>query len=114
LRGFFDSEGEAGGTLRASNGDIEKLNLVRDTLESLRIRTTGPHLKREKGGFVVIKGRRYRVNKNQYYLYVRTESRLIFHELVGFSIGRKMRSLESQFLRTNNGMEPEMAQEKPS
>ena len=95
VRGFFDSEGSASGDLKASNGDLEKLTLVMEVLKVLGIETTGPHLTKEKGGTVIIKGHEYRVNKNQYYIYVRASSRLAFRNLIGFSIARKMKSLEA-------------------
>jgi DNA endonuclease len=96
VRGFFDSEGSASGDLKASNGDLEKLTLVVEVLKALGVETTGPHLTKEKGGTVIIKGHEYRVNKNQYYIYVRASSRLAFRNLIGFSIARKMKSLEAQ------------------
>jgi DNA endonuclease len=94
VRGFFDSEGTARGKLAASNGDLDKLALVTGVLEGLGIEVTGPHLVKEKGGTVIIKGHEYRVNKDQYYIYVRTTSRRGYHDLIGFSIARKKKDLE--------------------
>jgi len=95
LRGFYDSEASIRGRqLRVYNGEIEKLKLVCSLLGSLEVRTTGPHLRGEKGGMVSIKGRMYHVNKDQYYVYVRTDSLLAFSERVGFTIKRKRERLE--------------------
>jgi intein-encoded DNA endonuclease-like protein len=94
VRGFFDSEGSARGKLAASNGDLEKLALVTEVLESFAIEVTGPHLAKEKGGTVIIKGHEYRVNKDQYYIYVRAGSRRGYQDLIGFSIARKKKDLE--------------------
>lgn len=90
LRGFFDSEGSViARRLTVYNGDLDKLELVRRLLLSLGIKTTGPHLRREGGGMISIKGRLYHVNKNQYSVYVRTESLKAFRDRVGFTIARK-------------------------
>jgi len=107
VRGFFDSEGTASGKLSASNGDLDKLTLVREVLDELGVETTGPHLTKEKGGLVIIKGHEYRVNKNQYYIYVRASSRLAFRNLIGFSIARKMKGLEAQI---GNGVRNEIVE----
>lgn len=94
LRGFFDSEGSASGrSLKASNGDLDKLKLVRDMLLRAGIQVYGPHLASLAGGMVVIKGKMWRRNKNQYYVNVATDSLERFRERVGFSIGRKTNSL---------------------
>ena len=95
LRGFYDSEASIRGRqLRVYNGEIEKLKLVCSLLGSLGVSTTGPHLRGEKGGMVSIKGKMYHVNKDQHYVYVRTDSLLAFYERVGFTIKRKQERLE--------------------
>jgi intein-encoded DNA endonuclease-like protein len=96
LRGFYDSEGSIKNrSLLLRNGELEKLELVRSLLWSLGIETTGPYLTREKGGMVSIKGHSYHVNKNQYSVYVRTKSLLVFRDRVGFIIRRKQERLET-------------------
>ena len=99
VRGFFDSEGTSeSGTLAVGNGDLDKLGLVRELLDSLGIMTTGPHLRLKSGGTKVIKGRVCNINKNQYSLYVRVGSRRKFRDFIGFAIRRKMLALDSQLL----------------
>jgi intein-encoded DNA endonuclease-like protein len=96
LRGFFDSEaGISGRTLRVSNGDKDLLSLVCDLLESTRIETTGIHVTKKAGGLVLIKGKYYRQNLDQMYVYVRKRSLGAFRESVGFTIRRKALALDS-------------------
>jgi intein-encoded DNA endonuclease-like protein len=96
LRGFFDSEaGISGRTLRVSNGDKDLLSLVCDLLEATRIETTGIHITKTAGGVVLIKGKYYRQNLDQMYVYVRRRSLGAFRERVGFTIGRKVLALDS-------------------
>ena len=79
LRGFYDSEGSITKRhLFVYNGELSKLELVRRLLGSMGIETTGPRLRLEKGGMVSIKGHFYRVNKNNYSVYVRARSLLLF------------------------------------
>ena len=95
LKGFYDSEGSVSKRrLLLFNGELGKLELVRSLLGTLHIKTTGPHLRKEKGGMVSIKGHSYHVNKNQYYVYMRTTSLLAFRDKVGFIITRKKERLE--------------------
>jgi intein-encoded DNA endonuclease-like protein len=96
LRGFFDSEGSiTGRKLVVYNGDIDKLKLVRQLLESLGIGTTGPHLRESGGGVKMIKQKLWHVNKNSYYVYVRVGSLQGFRDKVRFAIARKQARLES-------------------
>jgi len=95
LRGFFDSEGSiTARRLTVYNGDLDKLEFVCKLMTSLGIEATGPRLREEKGGMVSIKGREYHVNKDQYYVYVRTNSLVAFCNKVGFTIKRKQERLE--------------------
>jgi intein-encoded DNA endonuclease-like protein len=95
LRGFFDSEGSVSESgLTVSNGDFEKLALVSKVLLSLGIESTGPHLIREGGGLVVIKGKFYRRNKNAYYRCIRKKSWSLFEQAIGFEINRKAVKLD--------------------
>lgn len=95
LRGFYDSEGSVSGRdIRVYNGDPDKLELVCKLLASLGIEFTGPHLRGERGGTVSIKGKEYNVNKDQYYVHVKTASLFAFYNRVGFSIRRKQERLE--------------------
>jgi intein-encoded DNA endonuclease-like protein len=90
LRGFFDSEGSMSGrSLTVSNTRHVALACVKSLLRSLGISSTGPHLKAEGGRTVLIKGRFYRANRNEYYLRVRAKSLERYRALVGFSISRK-------------------------
>ncbi|MDA4136182.1 MAG: hypothetical protein OK449_04175 [Thaumarchaeota archaeon] len=67
LRGFFDSEGGVSGRkLKAANGDPELLGVVTNRLEALGIEFTGPHLKMRRGGMVMIRGKLWRRNLDQY------------------------------------------------
>lgn len=113
LRGFFDSEASVyGRALRVYNGDLRKLELVRQLATSLGVETTGPHLRMMSGGTVLIKGREWRVNSNSYYLYVRAESLGTFNERIGFTLARKReRLLEALGLRLERA---EMQQKQPS
>jgi len=56
---------------------------------------TGPHLKVKKGTPIYDrkKGKTYYVKKDEYYLYIRENSRRRFAELIGFTIRRKMERL---------------------
>ena len=94
LGGFFDSEGSISGReLTASNGDLEKLRLACDLLSSLGVQTTGPHLLSEGGKLVLLKGRLYHQNKDQYSIRVRSGSLGLFRSKVGFHIRRKSDAL---------------------
>jgi len=96
LKGFFDSEGcVSGRKLTVSNGDLDKMSLVCKLLGELGIVATGPHLLREAGGMTLIKGKLYRVNKNQYLLYVRAGSVETYRDKVGFCVSRKGARLAS-------------------
>ncbi len=96
LRGFFDSEASMSGrVLCVSNSDFDLLLYLRHLLwERFRIETTGPHLHREAGGTVMIKGSRFRVNKNHYAVRVRTFSLCAFRDNVSFTLARKRTPLE--------------------
>ncbi len=94
LRGFFDSEGSMSGrSLTVSNTNIQVLRLVKNLMQSLKIQTTGPRLSRRGGRTVIIKGKQYRANKNQYVLYVRAMSLQRYARKVGFAVKRKQEAL---------------------
>ena len=103
LRGFFDSEGSISGrTLNISNTRLVNLSYCKRLLKSLGLSVTGPHMGRKGGRLVVIKGRLYRANRNQYNLRVRTRSLLDFRNLVGFSIKRKRIALNRALAPNSN------------
>jgi len=94
LRGFFDSEGSVyERSLSVSNTRLVTLVFVKSLLERLGLSVTGPHLVSRGGREVVIKGKAYKANRNQYSLRVRTISLLLFRDLIGFSIARKNEAL---------------------
>lgn len=100
LRGFFDSEGSMfERSLTASNGDPELLNLVCARLAALGIETTGPRLVKKGGQQVMIRGKLWMQNLDQYIIYVRTRSLAIFQARVGFSIRRKYDALAEALSR---------------
>ncbi len=100
LRGFFDSEaGMTGRVLRVSNGDRDLLVLVCNLLSSQSVETTGIHLSKKAGNLVLIKGRFYRQNLDQMYVYVRSRSLNTFREKVGFTIVRKKAALDAALRR---------------
>jgi DNA endonuclease len=108
LRGFFDSEGNVSGrSVTASNGDLDKLHLVKEILFELGIHTYGPDLMMRAGGMVMIKGRLCHGNKNMYRIRIAAASLEQFKKSVSFSIGRKANSL--------NGAvgEPSVASRRP-
>jgi DNA endonuclease len=90
LRGFFDSEGSMSErNLTVSNTRLGTLRLAKILLGRLGLSVTGPRLVTKGGRNVLIKGRLYRANRNQYVLGVRARSLELFRDLVGFSIARK-------------------------
>jgi DNA endonuclease len=101
IKGFFDSEGSMSKrSLTASNEDLELLILVCETLQSLRIETTGPNLASKGGRTVIIKGKFYRQNEDLYYMRVRSRCLERFQAIVGFSIGRKSAALSRAISQT--------------
>jgi intein-encoded DNA endonuclease-like protein len=102
LRGFFDSEGSMSGrSLTASNGDLELLAMVTNRLRALSIEFAGPYLIKEGGDLVMIRGKLWRRNLNQYYVHIRARSLKLFQEKVGFCIKRKSDSLALAVNRSN-------------
>jgi intein-encoded DNA endonuclease-like protein len=96
IRGFFDSEaGISGRTLRVSNGNKGVLSIVCKLLQRLGIETTGIHISKRAGGLALIKGKFYRQNLDQMYVYVRSRSLRTFRERVGFTIRRKVIALNA-------------------
>ncbi len=97
LRAFFDSEGsvEKNGNIRVYNTDLTILNYVKELLLRLNIEVTGPHLGVKKGTPIYNRkrGKTYYVKKDEYYLYIRLNSRRRFAELIGFTIKRKKKRL---------------------
>jgi len=104
LRGFFDSEGtiDKTGKIRVCNTDITLLGYVKQLMESLGIKTTGPHLLVKRGTAFIDprNGKKYRTRKDVYVLYIRAESRLVFYQRIGFTIKRKQQRLEDFLIRT--------------
>ena len=95
IRGFFDAEGSAAGSLVASNGNLPLLKYVCHLLSSyFGIETTGPHKRGPPPGTaVMIKGRWVMVNHQNYQIRVRNSSLVDFEKKIGFSIVRKAESL---------------------
>jgi intein-encoded DNA endonuclease-like protein len=94
LRGFFDSEASVSGrSLTVSNTNLSILRFVRSLLSRRGILTTGPRLQMRAGRTVVIKGKAYHANKNQYMPYVRAASLQNYAQKVGFVVQRKQRAL---------------------
>jgi len=106
LRGFFDSEGSIGsidrnGEIRVYNSDKSLLEYIKELLHRLGIKTTGPKLYSKAGTPLKnpTTGKTYFTRKHCYYLYVPAESRMMFYELVGFTIKRKQQRLEEYLIR---------------
>ncbi len=97
LRAFFDSEGyvDKNGNIRVYNTDLVILNYVKELLLKLKIDVTGPHLGTKRGTPFYDKKmeKTYYTKKDEYYLYIRGNSRGRFAELIGFTIKRKMEKL---------------------
>lgn len=99
LRGFFDSEGSIyRRSLTVSNTRLRALTYAKQLLGRLGISVTGPHLQRMGGRNVIIKGKTYHANRNQYALYVRTTSLPRFKKVIGFSIARKSDALRAALI----------------
>jgi len=106
LRGFFDSEAtiksiHGNGDIGVFNTDKSLLEYVKDLLNRLGIKTTGPKLHVRAGTPIKIlrTGKTYFAKKDCYYLYVLAESRLRFYQLIGFTIKRKQQRLEEYLIR---------------
>jgi len=103
LRGFFDSEGSIyeNGRIRVYNSDKSLLEYVKDLLHRLSIKATGPRLQTKVGKPLrnPTTGKTYSTRKNVYYLYIGAESRLMFYQLIGFTIKRKQQRLEEYLIR---------------
>ena len=98
LRGIFDSEGSVGkDDLRLSNTNSYLLSYVQDLLDNkYAIETTGPYLAGPRPGTVqFIRGRLAHVNKQCYDIRVRPRCYARFSDSIGFTIGRKKKSLAS-------------------
>jgi len=97
LRAFCDSEGyvDRRGNIYVYNTDIKILNYIKELLLRLKIDVTGPHLLAKKGipFYDRKRGKTYYAKKDEYYLYIRVNSRGRFAELIGFTIRRKMERL---------------------
>ncbi len=97
LRGFFDSEGYAGkdGAIRAFNTNLQTLGYVMRLLgKHLQIETTGPHLGTRKGSILTRRGKTYHRNADCFSIYIRRDSLVRFHEVIGFTIRRKRLRLQ--------------------
>ncbi len=97
LRGFFDSEGGVSdASLTVSNGHHDVLTYVQHLLETcFGIETTGPLPHGPPPGMrKLIRGRLVTVNLQNYVLRVRNRSVPKFAESVGFTLVRKIDSLD--------------------
>ncbi|MEM2232802.1 MAG: LAGLIDADG family homing endonuclease [Nitrososphaerota archaeon] len=105
LRGFFDSEGwvPEDGVIEVVNTDYKLLEYVIYLLNRIGIETTSekPRL-RQRAGIPIRNpktGKVHRARKDVYYIRLRTNSSLVFHEKVGFTIERKRKRLEEYLKR---------------
>jgi len=103
LRGLFDSEGsiDKDGEIRVYNTNKSLLEYVKDLLRRLGIKATGPklHSKARTPRKSPTTGKTFLTRKHCYRLYIPTESRLRFYELIGFTIKRKQQHLEEYLIR---------------
>ena len=99
LRGFVDSEGHVSksGYIYILNTDYKLLEYVKDLLKRLGIESTGPWPERRQAKtFCDPKTmKRYRHNKEVYYIYIRADSNINFYKNISFTIRRKQRRLEN-------------------
>jgi intein-encoded DNA endonuclease-like protein len=99
LRGFADSEGyvDKRGYIIISNTDYDLLTYVKDLLKRLGIESTGPWPERRQGKTFYDSRtmKRYKHNKDGYYIYIKTCSSINFYKNIGFTIRRKQRCLEN-------------------
>jgi intein-encoded DNA endonuclease-like protein len=99
LRGFVDSEGHVNkrGYIYIYNTDYELLTYVKDLLKHLGIESTGPWPERRQGKTFYDSRtmKRYKHNKDGYYIYIKTCSSINFYKNIGFTIRRKQRCLEN-------------------
>jgi len=104
LRGLFDSEAyvDERGHIYLYNTNYEVLVYAQRLLKRFGIEPTGPWLHKRKGTtkYDHKRGKRYKTNKDCYYLYIRTEGLLKFHRHIGFSVRRKQKRLEEYLRRT--------------
>jgi len=103
LRGFFDSEGsiDKDGEIRVYNSDKSLLEYIKDLLNMLGIKATGPTLYSKAGATIKNPrtGKTYFTRKDCYYLYICAESRLRFYQLIGFTTKGKQQKLEEYLIR---------------
>jgi intein-encoded DNA endonuclease-like protein len=103
LRGFADSEGSVSedGYITISNTDYELLTYVKELLKRLGIESTGPLPRRLLGKTFCnpMTMKRYRHNKEVYYIYIRVISNTNFYKNIGFTIKTKQRRLENYIRR---------------
>ncbi len=102
LRGFFDSEGTVtlAGVLMAYNNDLGRLRYIMELLRNcFGIETTGPHLGKKQGSRIERRGKVYLRNRDTYSLYIRADSVRKFALLVGFTITRKQRRMDSRLAK---------------
>jgi intein-encoded DNA endonuclease-like protein len=99
IRGFADSEGSVSeeGYIRIHNTDYRLLEYVKDLLKRLGIESTGPWPERRQAKtFCDPKTmKRYRHNKEVYYIYIRADSNINFYKNISLTIRRKQRRLEN-------------------
>jgi intein-encoded DNA endonuclease-like protein len=103
LWGFFDSEGSiyGNGKIRVYNSDKPLLEYIKDLLNRLGIKTTGPKIIVKAGTPCKspTTGKTYFTRKDVSYLYIHAESRLRFYQLIGFTVKRKQQRLEEYLIR---------------
>jgi len=83
------------------NTDKSLLEYVKELLHRLGIKTTRPKLYFKVGTPMrdPTTGKTYIARKHCYHLYIPTESRLRFYELIGFTVKRKQQRLEEYLIR---------------
>jgi intein-encoded DNA endonuclease-like protein len=102
LRGLFDSEGHVSknGYITLHNTNYEVLVYAQRLLRRFDIESTGPWPSTKKGTIRYSHGRRFKANKDCYYIYIRAESLPKFYRHIGFIIRRKQERLEDCLRRT--------------
>jgi intein-encoded DNA endonuclease-like protein len=102
LKAFFDSEGSVrdDGAITVVNSNYHVLKYMQSLLRKFGITAKGPDLVHRQGSIVYIKGRKHRLRRNVYRIYIRPRDALKFHKYIGFTIKRKQQRLEDYLRRT--------------
>jgi intein-encoded DNA endonuclease-like protein len=103
LRGLFDSEEHVSknGYITLHNTNYELLVYAQKLLwKYFGIESTGPWPSTKKGTIRYSHGRRFKANKDCYYIYIQAKSLPKFYKHVGFTIKRKQKRLEEYLRRT--------------